>query len=89
MCDKNRVEEKTAVHSFAVKFYDMFNDPKVDYLQLENDLGKECGDQGFDMDAGESFIKEYSEKAFYHAEELELIIDKVDSIELLGNGIYS
>ena len=81
--------DKTDIHSFAVRFYDMFNDPKADYLMLENDLGKECGDLGFDMDAGESFIKQYSEKAFYNTEELECIINALNSIELLGNGIFS
>ena len=38
------------------------------------------------MDAGESFIKQCSEKAFYNTEELECIINAVNSIELLGNG---
>lgn len=76
-------------YSFAVRFYDMLNDPKADYLMLENDLGKECGDLGFDMDAGESFINQYSKDAFHKADTLERIINDVDSVELLGNGIYS
>lgn len=81
--------DKADIHSFAVRFYDMFNDPKADYLKLENDLGKDCGDLGFDMDAGESFIEQYSKDAFHKADTLERIINDVDSVDILCNGIYS
>ena len=81
--------DKADIYSFAVRFYDMFNDPKADYLKLENDLGKDCGDLGFDMDAGESFIERYSKDAFHKADTLERIINDVDSVDILCNGIYS
>ena len=81
--------DKADIYSFAVRFYDMFNDPRVDYLTLENDLGKDCGDLGFDMDAGESFIEQYSKDAFHKADTLERIINDVDSVDILCNGIYS
>lgn len=81
--------DKADIYSFAVRFYDMFNDPRVDYLTLENDLGKECDNLGFEMDVGESFIDRYSKDAFHKADTLERIINDVDSIEILGNGIYS
>ena len=81
--------DKADIHSFAVRFYDMFNDPKADYLKLENDLGKDCGNLGFDMDAGESFIEQYSKDAFHKADTLERIINDVDSVDILCNGIYS
>lgn len=81
--------DKADIHSFAVRFYDMFNDPRVDYLTLANALGKECDNLGFEMDVGESFIERYSKDAFHKADTLERIINDVDSIEILGNGIYS
>lgn len=82
-------ETKIHIHSFAVRYLDMFNDPHVNYPELEHNLGEECQRLGFDMDAGESFIKQYSKEAFYNADVLEQIIDKVDSVELLGNGVFS
>ena len=56
---------------------------------MKNALGKECGNLGFDMDAGESFIERYSKDAFHKADTLERIIRDVDSVDILGNGIYS
>ena len=82
-------QKKEDIHSFAVRYLDMFNDPQVNYLELESNLGEACQRLGFDMDAGESFIKQYSERAFYNTEELECIINALNSIELLGNGIFS
>ena len=67
----------------------MFNDPQVNYSELESNLGEACQRLGFDMDAGESFIKQYSKDSFHKADTLKRIINDVDSIELLGNGIYS
>ena len=81
--------DKADIHSFAVRYLEMFNDLQVNYPELESSLGEECQRLGFDMDAGESFIKQYSKEAFYNADVLEQIIDKVDSVELLGNGIFS
>ena len=81
--------DNSAAHSFAVRFYDMFNVPKADYITLANALGKECDNLGFEMDVGESFIERYSKDAFHKADTLERIINDVDSIEILGNGIYS
>ncbi len=82
-------ETKIHIHSFAIRYLEMFNDPQVNCLELESNLGEACQRLGFDMDAGESFIKQYSKEAFYNADVLEQIIDKVDSVELLGNGIFS
>lgn len=82
-------QKKEDIHSFAVRYLEMFNDPLVNYLELESNLGEECQRLGFDMDAGESFINQYSKEAFYNADELKCIIEKVDSVELLGNGIFS
>lgn len=81
--------DEADIHSFAVRFYDMFNDPKADYITLANALGKECDNLGFEMDVGESFIERYSKDAFHKADTLERIINDVDSVEILGNGIYS
>ena len=89
MCEKYNDEAKLYIHYFAVRYIDMFNDPKADYLKLENDLGKDCGDLGFDMDVGESFIERYSKDAFHKADTLERIINDVDSVDILCNGIYS
>ena len=82
-------QKKEDIHSFAIRYLEMFNDPQVNYLELESHLGEECQRLGFDMDAGESFIKQYSKEAFYNADVLEQIIDKVDSVKLLGNGVFS
>ena len=89
MCEKYNDKAERHIHSFAVRYLDMFNDPQVNYLELESNLGEACQRLGFDMDAGESFIKQYSKEAFYNADVLEQIIDKVDSVKLLGNGIFS
>ena len=89
MCEKYNDKAERHIHSFAVRYLDMFNDPQVNYLEFERNLGEECQRLGFDMDTGESFIKQYSEKAFYNTEELECIINALNSIELLGNGIFS
>lgn len=89
MCEKFSGEAKIHIHFFAVKYLDIFNDPQVNYLEFERNLGEECQRLGFDMDAGESFIKQCSKEAFYNADVLEQIIDKVDSVKLLGNGIFS
>jgi len=41
------------------------------------------------MDVGESFIEQYSKDAFHKADTLERIINDVDSVDILCNGIYS
>jgi len=89
LCEKYNDKAERHIHSFTVRYIDMFNDPQVNYLEFERNLGEECQRLGFDMDAGESFIKQCSKEAFYNADVLEQIIDKVDSVKLLGNGIFS
>lgn len=81
--------QESNLHSFAVRYIDLFNDSQVRESVLEDGLGEECSKFGFDMDAGESFIKHYSEAAFYKADALESIIHDVDSVELLGSGMFS
>ena len=70
-------------------YLDMFSDSYFRRATLGDSLGEECRRLGFNMDAGESFINQCSKGACYNADVLERIINDVDSIELLGNGIFS
>lgn len=77
------------VHNFAVKWAGKFKDEKIDYIELvDGSMGDECRALGFKMDCGHSFSEEYGRASCsYH--ELNLIIDEVSDIELLGSAIFS
>lgn len=76
------------IHDFAIKWRNAFREQNGDTPDIEEKLGKECGELGFDMDDGASFAAFYGYEAFEY-DELERIIDTVTDASILGAAIYS
>lgn len=83
-----------SVTEFADKWLDIFMrvPPEADSL-FGDFMEKECFSIGFEMDCGHSFertYKAYSNGAPLNTPDgLSQVIDKVDSVEILGNAIFS
>ncbi len=81
--------EMNDLHSFAVKWIGIFNNPEISYIELvDHYMADDCKALGFEMDCSNAFSAKYG-KASHNAEALNRIIDSVDDIPLLGSAIYS
>ena len=77
------------IFNFALKWYNKFDDENTSYRELVcNEMANDCDLLGFEMDCGHAFSKVYP-KAGSDVTELELIVDKIVDVSLLGSAIYS
>ena len=88
---KNKRKNPSAkdVFNFALKWYNKFNDNNTSCDELVSlDLANDCNLIGFQMDCGHAFSDKY-QNASYDVKQLELVIDQITDIPLLGSAIYS
>lgn len=81
--------ENSKINEFARKYYLLYTDRNTLERDVEISFGAECLDLGFTMDSGESFIRTFSEDAFYHTERLSKISNQINDVMLLGSAILS
>ena len=78
-----------AVHDFAMKWRKKFLTPNIDFVELvDHFMADDCEELGFKMDCGTSFSELYG-RAVFDSEELNVIINQINDISLLGSAIYS
>lgn len=81
--------DRKQIYEFAIKWYEKFRDPNIDYLELvAHQMADDCSDLGFEMDGGHAFFEKYGQAANDY-EVLENIINDVIDIQLLGSAVYS
>lgn len=81
--------DMNGIHDFAVKWIDKFRDQQINYIELvDHYMADDCAALGFEMDCGHAFERVYN-NAVYDSEALDIIIDDVTDISLLGSAIYS
>ena len=74
---------------FTRKWIKKFSDKNINYLELvDSYFADDCNSLGFEMDCGKAFQEKYG-KAVYNSKELDLILDQISDISLLGSAIYS
>lgn len=78
-----------SIHEFAFYYKNLFSNIEISDKELETTFADECFGLGFEMDCGESFIKEYGEAAFQNTEALRVVIDIVNDPMILGAAIFS
>lgn len=76
------------INEFAEKYLSLYKEDTTD-INLEETFADECFSLGFEMDYGQHFIELYSRNAFDSPSSLDLIIDTVDDVMLLGSAIFS
>ncbi len=76
------------VNAFAMKYLDLYRNPKTTNFQVEETFADECFALGFEMDSGNSFCEKYP-KAFNDTQELDKIIEDIDDPKFLGTAIFS
>ena len=88
---KKKIADLSAIHAFAVKYRNIYLDPKTKEhdLDLEVHFADECFDLGFDMDCAKEFSDKYSNSAFSSTEGLLQVIDNIDDVQVLASGIFS
>ena len=80
--------------AFARKYIDFFEnvyDPETEsyYQFFDSNFSKECFALGFDMDCGETFSDKYGLEAWRSTEGLQMVIDQIDDISLIGSALFS
>ena len=77
------------IHDFAVKWCNKFRDQNINYINLVDYLmADDCIALGFEMDCGSAFSEKYGQAVNNH-EALDVTIDDITDIPLLGSAIYS
>lgn len=79
--------EKKNIHSFALKYYNLYANPQTVDTAVEKGFADQCSALGFDLDKGQKFIDTYSEEAFNGCSHLKSIISDVNDADLLGSAI--
>ena len=87
--EKKAIAERSAIHAFAIKYRNMYLNPKTNERDVEVQFADECIDLGFEMDCAKAFCETYSNSAFYSTEGLLKVIDNIDDVQILGSGILS
>ena len=87
--DSPAAGSKKNIHSFAVKYRNLYLNPSTKESDVFDSFVDECFALKFEMDCGKQFEAKYSHDAFYKAESLNQIIDQVDDISVLSSGIFS
>lgn len=82
-------EGKKAIHLFAKKWEERFQNWQDGVMDFEEELGIECIKLGFQMDCGKEFIKQYPEFFSLKEQELESVISGIGDIDLLGSAVFS
>ena len=83
------------IQAFVEKYINYFSDyyecyPKSKYDIFEySEFAEECWSLGFEMDCGESFIKNYGEEAWHSGEVVTSIAGQMNNIEIIGSGLFS
>lgn len=80
---------KQEIHSFALKYFKLYDDPQTEEEEVVKGFDEQCFALGFEMDCGKKFIETYSSEAFYSWEKLAKIIETIDDVALLGSAIFS
>lgn len=76
------------VNAFAMKYLDLYRNPKTTNIQVEETFADECFALGFEMDSGNSFCEKYP-KAFNDVQEFDRIIEEISDPQFLGTAIFS
>ncbi len=82
-------EGKKAIHTFAKKWEEKFQNCQFGVKEFEEELGKECTKLGFQMDCGKEFCKWYPEFFSLKGQDLESMISGISDIDLLGSAVFS
>ena len=88
-------KQATTIEDFCKKYIEYFNNLKREpaedrYYFVDSPIfDKECFSLDFEMDCGESFIKEYGNDAWLYEEDLNRIIERVSDVKVIGSGIFS
>lgn len=76
------------INAFAMKYLDLYRNPKTTNIQVEETFADECFALGFEMDSGNSFCEKYP-KAFNDVQEFDRIIEEINDPHFLGTAIFS
>ena len=83
------INSKNSIHAFAIKYRNLYLNPSTKESDVFEGFADACFGMKFEMDCGKQFEEMYSHDAFYKAESLNQIIDKIDNISILTSGIFS
>lgn len=81
--------DRKAIHEFALKYYELFDNPNTKEYELDTTFGDECKAFGFEMDLGKRFAETFKESSFDDLSVFERIGNTDEDIDLLGSGIVS
>ena len=81
-------EGKKAIYLFADRWVKKLSE-KPDEHDFELSFGNDCIKLGFQMDCGNEFNKRYPGCLNAHDEKLELVIDEIVDVDLLGSAVFS
>lgn len=78
------------INEFAIKWFEKYRNKNTTELEVSEGFADECFDLGFEMDCGKSFEETFpNTQAFNDYTKLDLIINQIDDILLLGSVIFS
>ncbi len=82
--------DKKAIAAFAKKYYEIYKSAPDEIVESsgDEDFAEICWDLGFYMDTGNMFVAMYGD-AFNSADKLQLVIDDVKDLQILGSAIFS
>lgn len=88
------VQSSQRIAEFTEKYINFF---EKEYGSIESkyqffdrdEFPDDCRKLGFEMDCGKSFQDEFGDEAFNDVSALRVVLNKIDSIQLIGNAIFS
>lgn len=83
------MKDKRLIHEFALKYYELFNNPDTKEYELDTTLGDECRAFGFEMDLGKSFVQRFPSEAIRDVSVFNEIMNSDEDILFLGTTIFS
>ena len=81
--------DQEKIHSYALKWLQIYEDDNTPGGLLEEDFAPDCFDLGFEMDCGTSFEDRYSFEAFSKPEAFSEVVESIIDPMFLGSAIFS
>ena len=81
--------DRKAINEFALKYYELFDNPDTKGYELDTDFGDECFSLNFEMDLGKSFVKRFSFESIHDVSVFNEIKNSDEDIIFLGTTIFS
>lgn len=89
---KAPLADSSKINEFALKWLNFYSQAEHinNYVMEDFSFAEECWALGFDMDAGQALNDAIPDSnPLQDLEHLKACIDRIDSIQALGNGIFS